>query len=283
MHYTEYRPPAPLRHLIHCFWWMESGSSAGGSGPDWDRTLPDGCLELILHLADPMLRKGMDGSQERESRAILIGQTTRPYLFAATGRVRMLGVRFHAHAAGFWFGGDMAEFNDRSVDLELLLPPADRLPLAALEDAISPADAVGILRDYFLCRLERVEQGRQYEYLRHACTSILAGRGTTPISRVSRELAIGNRYLERLFVSRLGISPKFFARVVRFQGVFAALNGGASLARVAQDAGYFDQSHFVREFRALTGLTPGGFLRERHPMSRHFIEPSNCSYLYNSG
>lgn len=280
MQYSEYLPAEPLRPYINSFWWLESG---GEPEPLWDRTLPDGCLEMVLHLADPMLRRDLDARPERESRAILIGQTTRPYLFAATGNVRMLGVRFFPHTASLWLGAEIAQFNDQSVDLVSILPAAERPPIAAIENAGSPRNAVGLLEKHFLRQFGRAGPGRQEAYIRHACGAILRSGGAASISALSRDLGISNRYLERLFVRKVGVSPKFFARVIRFQRIFAALSGDVfpPLTELAQRAGYFDQSHFIRDFRALSGLTPGKFLRERHPMSGHFIEPGNRSYLYN--
>jgi AraC-like DNA-binding protein len=91
-----------------------------------------------------------------------------------------------------------------------------------------------------------------------------AAGGELPIPMVSSAAGVSERQLERLFDERVGYGPKVFARVVRLERSVRALRGSiASWARLAADCGYSDQAHLVREFRALAGVTPAVFARER--------------------
>jgi len=76
---------------------------------------------------------------------------------------------------------------------------------------------------------------------------------------------VGERWLERAFARHVGYGPKMLARVVRFQHAVALLDAGPPLSwsALAYEAGFADQAHLVREFRALAGLTPGDFAAER--------------------
>lgn len=282
MKYTEYRPARQLRTVINCFWSIEPDPEDLPAAT-WDRTVPDGSLELVLHLAEPMIRKPLHGEAAPESRCILIGQMTEPYLVAADGPARMLGVRFFPHTGYRFLDGPVAGFNDRSVDLDSILPRAARLPLERIGETRRTHDAIRILEDWCMERLRVHSPSAGDRYFSFACRTILHGRGAVAIGDLARELGISNRYLERLFLERGGISPKLFARIIRFQYALGFLSSRErpALAAIAQEAGYFDQSHFVREFRGFAGVAPRDFARELHPYTGHFADPANSSYLYN--
>ena len=282
MKYTEYRPTRALRAFINCFWSIEQDGDDPPSGT-WDRSVPDGSLELVLHLGDPMIRKPLDGEPARESRCILIGQMTAPYLVRADGPARMLGVRMFPHTGYLLLEGSVAGFNDRSVDLDSVLPRGARLPLERIANAESIQDALRILERWCIARLRVHSPCARDRYFSFACRRILRGRGAIQIGDLSRQMGISNRYLQRIFVERGGISPKLFAGIIRFQHALGFLSSGTppGFAAIAQEAGYFDQSHFVREFRRLAGVAPREFANEQHPFTCHFSDPGNSSYLYN--
>lgn len=282
MRYAEYRPATPLRDFINCFWSIEP-DPAGAPPLTWDRSVPDGSLEFVLHLADPMLRKPVHGEALRESRSILIGQTTEPYLVSASGPTRMLGVRFFPQTGYLFLDGPVAAFNDQSADLDSILPRAARLPGERIDGADTIHDAIRILESWCLRRLRQHAPTSRDRHFSYACKAILRRKGVVAIAALARELRISNRYMERLFLERSGISPKLFARIIRFQHALGFLSRPAApaLATIAQEAGYFDQPHFIREFRRFTGLSPREFAQEQHPFTGHFADPANSSYLYN--
>lgn len=92
---------------------------------------------------------------------------------------------------------------------------------------------------------------------------------------VARRLGWSRRRLERLFARDVGIPPKLYARIVRLNAVLATLEEPERPQAVdlALEAGYFDQSHLLRDFRALAGRRPGAARTEDGEMSRHFTHP----------
>lgn len=282
MKYAEYPPAKPLRHAINCFWFIEQDLEDTSSG-DWDRTVPDGSLEFVLHLADPMVRKPLHGPPVAESRSILIGQMTEPYLIGARRPARMLGVRFFPHTGFLFLDGPVAACNDQSADLDSILSQSARLPVERIGNTDRIEDAIHIIESWCLQRLREHSPSPRDRYFSYACRTILRHRGALTIGSLVRELGISNRYLERLFLERSGISPKLFARIIRFQHALGFLSSRTppGPSAIAHDTGYCDQSHFIREFRRFTGLTPREFAKERHPFTGHFADPANSSYLYN--
>ncbi len=98
---------------------------------------------------------------------------------------------------------------------------------------------------------------------------LLASGGGLPVGVVAGRLGVSVRQLQRAFREQVGVGPKFLARLVRFQRFVRALPRASAdgITALALAAGYCDQAHLIREFRALAGETPGRFAGERHELS----------------
>src|SRR5690606_8135123 len=127
---------------------------------------------------------------------LLIGQTTRPYLFGWSNAVHMLGIRFLPHAAGWLLGDPVHVFNDRSVDLDDALAAGAPLRLDEIEAAPDDRAAVQLLERWLLRRLDAARLPRGNAYLQYATARLLAQRGGN-LADVRKALGISSRYLER--------------------------------------------------------------------------------------
>lgn len=92
----------------------------------------------------------------------------------------------------------------------------------------------------------------------HASNLLIRTAGTIPIEQIAEETGYTARYVDKCFRTETGLSPKQLAKIVRFQTAVSALNDpmGRSLTEIAVDAGFYDQSHLVHEFKRYTGFTP---------------------------
>jgi transcriptional regulator GlxA family with amidase domain len=97
----------------------------------------------------------------------------------------------------------------------------------------------------------------------HALERLSDPNGRRSLAAIAAELALSERQLERRFLLRVGMMPKRFARLARFQRAISLMDSASALAAVAQLAGYYDQSHFVREFRAFAGTAPAAWRGRR--------------------
>jgi len=84
---------------------------------------------------------------------------------------------------------------------------------------------------------------------------------------------ISSRELERKFKKNVGLSPKQIARIYHFQSVLHLKNKSGSLTELAHTAGYYDQSHFIKEFRDIAGINPHSFFKEERTLTQAFIDP----------
>lgn len=261
MDYEEVGPPAALRGMVRCFWVLSS-PPRGTATPD--PALPDGSPELIFNLGAPVRARGASGRLVAQPGAMLVGQITRPFTVAPTGRMRLIAARL-TPSGGAWFHDNLAAL----TDTWMALPP----PWEAVRDALAAADtrAQAIARlGEALTQTARNGTGPDPRAAR-AAALIVASHGATAIADIARQVGLTTRHLQRLFRSQVGVSPKQLARMRRFQRVFAAWrDGGKGWSGVALRAGYFDQAHLIRDFNAFAGGAPAGLLAALPEFTRLF-------------
>lgn len=266
MRYLELPPAPPLRRHVACYWVLDTRDNEGRG----HRVLPDGCMDLLLRCEE-------DGS----ARALVLGAMSAALLVPAE-RARFVGVRFWPGEAFAFLDLVAAEARDKAVDgrdaglteLEALLERAF---------AASSASLASVLDRWLLPRLLRARPSDLA--VRRATALLLAARGGVRAAEVALAVGVSERTLERAFAERVGIPPKFLARVLRVQAFMqslerlapsrAAAARGVPWASLAAELGFADQAHLVRDVRALTGTTPGALLRER--VSELFNTPTALS------
>ena len=243
-----------------------------------ERIVPDGCPELILHLGDPFARRDEQGGWLKQPRAFVAGTLTRPWGLRPGERPKTLGVRFRPGAARCVLGAPLDEIADRETALEDLWGAGGTELLEAAGGAPDLDDALRAAESWTERRLSR-RPGRQPE-VRPAVDLILASRGRMRIADAARGLGWSRRRLERAFLRDVGVSPKRFARIVRLNAVLASLGGGEkeSAVEMALEAGYFDQAHLLKDFRALAGATPR-HLGGGGALSRQLLRPERLRAL----
>jgi AraC-like DNA-binding protein len=267
MRYKEIPASTRLARYIRCFWTLEAAGSPAGSAPE--PVMPDGCIELIFNLADPFRRYHADGSPEIQPLSIVAGQMRSCAIIEPTGAIDLFGVRFqHAGAAPF-FRFPLNELTDSIPDLRLAWGHAGREIEARIQDAGSTRQRVEIM-EFELLRL--LDQNERSDGIAEAASRfIVEQNGLLSIDGLAGRMGVNGRRLERRFQQKLGLSPKRFSRIVRFQNFLAAVTGGGNILDTALSFGYYDQAHLIREFREFSGKTPLAFFDNEHRLSEVFI------------
>src|SRR5262249_36513466 len=101
LEYREYEPPPSIGAFVRCLWTLEGPATAGGAPQP---VVPDGCMELIINLADPFRRQGGDGVSVEQPLEMLVGQLTGPAVIVPSGAVNLIGVRLHPWGAAAFLG-----------------------------------------------------------------------------------------------------------------------------------------------------------------------------------
>ncbi|MBA2781081.1 AraC family transcriptional regulator [Billgrantia kenyensis] len=263
-----FTPSAALRSYVQCYWQAQGqeGSELAGR----ELLHPDGAAGLLFNFGGALERDGnrlggtcwIDGPKRRTAR-LAVGET-----------LDLFGVRFLPGMA----------FPFVSEPLTTLaggdLTPGDalrRLELEALHERLGErpdlAGRIALLESYILERLQR-HDAPQEPALTASLDWLKRHQGQASIATLVGELPFGQRHLERLFQHHVGLSPKRYARLLRVahsRELIKQSRASVSLTDTALAAGYFDQAHFIHDFKAVTGLTPGGYRQ----YARHRY---GCSY-----
>jgi AraC-like DNA-binding protein len=275
LRYVEHRPRPELRPHVECLW-LASDARARPRSPE--RVVPDGCPELIVHLADRFARQ-RGGRFVRQPQAFLAGTLTRPWLLRAGRRVLTLGVRFRPGEIAALLPVSMPGATDRETPLAAIV---GRAPAAALVRSLraSRGDAARFAAGETWL-VERLAAGRPTSEAAAVVRLVMRSRGSQRMGEIARALGFTRRRLERVCARGLGIRPKLFARIVRLNAVLAGLEASerASAVDLALDAGYFDQAHLLRDFRGLAGRTPRAGRDRDGELSRNFTHPERLRLL----
>lgn len=171
----------------------------------------------------------------------------------------MILAMFHEGGAAAFFGEPLHEFFGATVGLdELLVRSEVERAESRIAAAADHAGRVAALSGFLLARRAARDPD---PVVSAAVRAIRAGRGSVRIADVADQLGIGQDRLEKRFRRAVGASPKQLASIVRVRHAVRSYRAGMSLTRLSAEAGYFDQSHFIREFKSVIGEPPGQFFR----------------------
>ncbi len=213
-----------------------------------------------------------DGSEQVLPRLGQTGQWTRPVQVRATGRTGVVIVSFYPWGAYPFLGFPLCEIADTHLEME-----------AAFRDApeLSPCARVRQIQRYLCARLR---EDRHDALVELAARRIDLSRGRISIERLARSLHLSERQLGRRFRRVVGVAPKTFCRITRFQKALGARRAGAGWNRIVDLCGYSDQSHFIREIKAFSGFSPEKLPagRPESPLSRRFNAHADSSDFFNT-
>jgi AraC-like DNA-binding protein len=247
MRYGESLPGREAAQFVERYWVLEQAEAGAVQ-----RVVPDGRPELILNLGAPfeMLR---DGAWQAQPKCFLAGQITGPLLLRARAGAHIVGVRLRPAGAAQLLGMPANELTGQCIELE-------DLGLAALSGR---DDLAGIEKSL----LER--RTGEPDLLVEEAARLLSE--SADVAGAAQHLGVSARQLERRFQAGVGLTPKLFARIRRFQRVFPAIeNAGAGWVDGAAACGYYDQAHLIRDFRDFAGEPPAALLAG-HDLARHFL------------
>jgi AraC-like DNA-binding protein len=225
-------------------------------------------MEIVASDRSFMLDHTPDGRLVLKPRVFVFGpmlaeRAATPSL-AGGGSARVLSILFRPGAAAMFLRTPAAAFTDLVIDGDCVLPRPMLSTFARALACESTTESARVLDEHFVRYLDSIERKRDVRV--EAALGLIRDAPTRVyLPTVSRQVGLGRRQLERLFLEHVGVSPGRCAQFERFRAAARAVAGPMrhSLAEIAAARGYADQAHMAREFRALAGVSPSQYAGKR--------------------
>lgn len=257
MLYETYQPSPQLAPYVRFFWVLEAEVQGK---PFVHRSMADGCVEIVFHYLASFDEIDSDGTILSSPLSSIQAQSTRYRRFSTGESFGIFGAYLYPFAIPRLFSFPAYDFTNISPDLDSVFGSEGKLLEDRIISARDNSQRVGIISEFLVRKLEASR--RELSPIHRAVRSVIDDGGDVRISTLAREHAFSVRQFERKFKEFAGLSPKLYARIVRFQAATQHKSlGERDLTEIAHACGYYDQSHFINDFRQFSGYTPKEYFR----------------------
>lgn len=258
MNYQTFQPHSDLASFVKCFWTLEVPA---GFSSEKQRIVPDGCIEMAFILGDDIKRYTSENDFILQPRAMILGQTIEPFYIKPTGYVNTFATRFYPLGFANFVTIPIKTLANKETPIEELFgkTPAKELARKIIL-ATNTQQRIEIIEHFLLSTLN--DSVIIENIVKSTVDMLLSTKGNLPINAILKEDISKRRQLERKFVTHIGISPKQLGKVIRLQTALKMMlsQKGESLTSIAYESDYYDQAHFIKDFKEFTGVNPGEFL-----------------------
>ena len=268
MIFRSYRPRQPLSEWVESFWYWQSDSVVEALA----RRLPTSSMEFVINLCEAPFRvyDPDDGDIcEQFKSALICGPHSKASISSASQAA--IGVHFKPGGAFPFLRVPASELRDAHISFDSLWGKSTTQLREQLLEAERPESMFFILEHFMLQKVARPLAHHPAVAL--ALAEFAKIPQTQPVSAVAKQTGLSQRRFIHLFSEEVGLTPKLFCRIQRFQTVLRLVKKTSpiSWASVATSCGYFDQAHLVHEFRAFSGLSPSVYLENRGDDINHVL------------
>jgi len=253
--FLTYRPAPPLHQFVSQLWYWQGVPAAHGK----DRLMPDGSGTLIVNLEEDEVRNyaGLhDDVVERLPGAVLVGAHSRYSVIDTQEQRAVLGVSFRPGGMWPFFDPAAEELHNQHIGLRDLWGSAGATLRERILSAPTPVARLRVMELELHARAIR-PLARRPE-IAFAVERLAHPPHDYTIAMISEHIGLSTRRLARLFSLEVGMTPKLYSRIKRFESVLRLMRPQARVdwSQLALDCGYFDQSHLIHDCRTISGFTP---------------------------
>ncbi|MGI0465594.1 DUF6597 domain-containing transcriptional factor [Serratia marcescens] len=260
INYSRFQPSKDLASFVKFFWTLEVSPEESA---EKQRIVPDGCIELAFILGDDIKRYTSENDYIIQPRAMVLGQTLAPFYVQPTGYVHTFAASFFPYGFFSFVSAPIKSLRDKETSIYELFEHSEARQLEeSIIKASSTSERIEILETFLF---SRISDHLTIEHILKATVEILfSNNGSISINEITNSDHSKKRQLERRFMDIIGVSPKQLSRVVRLQTALKLLiNLEESLTHIAYESNYYDQSHFIKDFKEFTGVRPSDFWGEK--------------------
>ncbi len=264
MNYQTFEPHPDLQSIIKCHWILEVPADPNA---ERQRIIPDGCIEMIFMLGDDVKRFTSKDEFIIQPRAMVIGQITEPFFVQPSGFVSSFATRFYPYGFANFSPSPLVDLANKETPIDFLFGENVSKELERqIMQAEDTSARIKIIENFFLERLHH--KSTIDSIVKNTIDAILSTGGSASINEIVKNDASKRRQLERKFMKQIGMSPKQMGRVIRLQAALQRLlnQQSKSFTSIAYESEYYDQAHFIKDFKEFTGITPKDFLQDNTMM-----------------
>ena len=268
MDYQVFDPIASLQPFVKCFWTLDAEATPS---PVRQRVVPDGCMEMIFNYGDRFYQYPENGSGFLQPQSFVFGQISSFLEIAPSGVTGIVAARFLPEGLAPFLDCSVISLENKAVAIQELFGNAGDELENAIMQSVSNRERIDQLESFLLARLET--PGTIDSITRACVQTILKTQGQLGVDELADKLNIHRRNMERRFETAVGMSPKQLSRVVRLQSALKLMEQKkySNLTSLAYESGYYDQAHFIKDFKEFTGISPKSFFADNLKLSTLFI------------
>ena len=272
MEYQKFQPCQLLEPFVECYFvWQSANAAVTGLVVE---SPPSGFCSIVFNAGDPYTLQNKKYEKLVVPREFIAGQAIYSYKLSFNGIINIAGIVFKPAALATLFNLPTYEYTEERYDLKKVFTAGlvERLSvqLASEPEAKQKARILEafVLEQYNSC-------SPQPDYIDEAANLIVAKNGILQVNDLLQNIFMSRRNFERRFFKKVGLSPKYYARIRRIGYLMNLIAGKkqADWASVFSECEFYDQSHFIRDFLEFTGRTPQQYLEENRELANLVEKP----------
>ena len=267
--YLERIPAAPLAPSVRMLWYAQTQAAAHHR----ERILPSGCVQIILNLARDYVLDCPEGLPDlQRPPALIVGARSVYEIVDTSDMANLIGIVFSP--GGFTpFACDAAHlFSNQTVALDSIWGNTVQSLRERLRELTSPEARLDLLERFLLARFaSQLDRRPRSPQIQFALRWFAHNPSIASVAETARQIGWSERRFSQVFREEVGLTPKVWCRIQRFQSAVRQLHAGVDIpwAELALDCGYYDQSHFANEFRAFSGVDATTYSARRTRWANH--------------
>lgn len=272
MKYLKFKPSAALHPFVECYYSWQSGDM-----PVTDLIVespPNGFCSIAFNSGDPYFLQNKKHERLPVPKQFIAGQSIYSYRLFLNGNISLVGIVFKPAALATLFGLPTFQYTEERIDLSSVFSKwlVESLALR-IDETPDTEEKIKLLEEFLLNH--HMKNSAEPDYIDYAANLIVEKNGLLNVSDLMKDIYMSRRNFERRFFKKVGLSPKYYARIRRISYLMNLIAGKKVVdwASVFSECEYYDQSHFIKDFLEFTGRTPQQYIEENRELATMVEKP----------